>query len=1302
MIKKISVILFLFWLSFFYVNGQLNRELIIDVPINRFEPSKYLMPYIKYIENEPDISTGIPSISVNLFQDNGESLDMIYNASGIMAEEKASYIGLGWFLNVGGVITRVVRDLPDDMTKYGYINNSSTSKLLANYNSCTANQADVISNNDGYDYEPDIFYFYTKDFRGKFMISKDGTVNTFPKSNFDISFKKDANGKILSFKIIPPGGAKYIFDVGETATVNANGRSFNYTSGWRLMKLETHGDNSLIANMRYVKAAYSESRLFAKYSISDEITSLNEKELRYNIVFQSNIIPRSYGTSTVQMTFDYVNQIIDPVNYKYNMPNEGNANFPYVDSEGKLISFNQNSPIVLKNIKIDLLKNPLEYNIIIGGVENVSPTYIDNFLVPDIKIKKAFNNKEVELGTKFSYYHKPEISREFVFCQDYWGYLSTSTTNNLIPKSGADETLLNPMYIGSDKVLNGTDRFAKAYSGYSFMLKDITSYDGNVVKYEYEPNSFIFNGQAYLGGGVRICKKSLFNINNLSKAIDESYSYKIPNSVNSSGILISFPYSGEKLYDSFGSNAFFRIGYSYRGVTHDGVKPVFYKYVTVSKEGSGSVRYQFELPVDAIAPYQKLYDIQNSFVSKKVAIRSNGYKLGNLAMGAYNKGNINVLKNLTSNGQVVSEVENEFVSNFDKTVIKGFRRNFHIIEELSFINNTGGGNNNSLLLPSKDDNFIEGDRIAREVASVMFYNETTVCNRKEYERNRILNNGNAIESITRFEYTSNKYKLPFRKAKLQPNGDKLVEQIMYSGSYNNRKQESIANLKSELNDCIDRSNHKSELVLNEENGKWVIKDPEFNDDTQYCYDNYSNGLANLGNPIIFEMQQQNNITSPVESLVYIEKPNGIKYLLSADVSVYKKMKYIDRDPYEFIRESKTAIPYKHFKINGPIKWTPDIYKESYVDINNKIFIDSTKMITLSEITRVDKNLNVIEFKDQLGVYNSFIYDILNNIKTYEAKNCKWDKLKEYSDKSPYNRKPEDWPNGATISQYCYLNNIWTTQIINHNTNTSTYYAYDLLNRVVAVFDNDKNIIQYTKRNRIGLSDVPIVCNEYLGGFNYYTESSIENWKLHNFYNGGTDVTVDGNVIKEPKFLFSGAGKHIVKQVSVSEGVVWRQSETTVNVTEDPFKFTTNLFIRSSSSNFITSTVYPNTPAAFYLNNNIKLPAIEYSITGGSGDYEVVVYKECTSESDLNNRSELPTINSSWVRINTADDYNNFPGKITGFQMGKNKFYLWFLDKRKPGYVANSTPDIRTAHIVYNVEFKGDSNVILDPNPKTQL
>ena len=68
--------------------------------------------------------TGVPNISIPLHtvtsRDISLPITLSYHASGIKVAQEASWVGLGWALQAGGVITRTVRSIDDLSVGRGY------------------------------------------------------------------------------------------------------------------------------------------------------------------------------------------------------------------------------------------------------------------------------------------------------------------------------------------------------------------------------------------------------------------------------------------------------------------------------------------------------------------------------------------------------------------------------------------------------------------------------------------------------------------------------------------------------------------------------------------------------------------------------------------------------------------------------------------------------------------------------------------------------------------------------------------------------------------------------------------------------------------------------------------------------------------------------------------------------------------------------------------------------------------------------------------------------------------------------
>src|SRR5688572_19994363 len=106
--KKYLTIIGLFML--FFAKAQNQR-------LNIVPPSPEAAAFTKYGDVPVSFYTGVPQIEVPIYTitegDIEVPITLSYHASGIRVDEEASWVGLGWTLNAGGVIARTVRGKDD-------------------------------------------------------------------------------------------------------------------------------------------------------------------------------------------------------------------------------------------------------------------------------------------------------------------------------------------------------------------------------------------------------------------------------------------------------------------------------------------------------------------------------------------------------------------------------------------------------------------------------------------------------------------------------------------------------------------------------------------------------------------------------------------------------------------------------------------------------------------------------------------------------------------------------------------------------------------------------------------------------------------------------------------------------------------------------------------------------------------------------------------------------------------------------------------------------------------------------------
>lgn len=164
--------------------------------------------------------TGTPTIDVPLYTIHTSHhtlpISLSYHGGGVRVDEEASWVGLGWNLNAGGVITRSMRG-KDDFFGLGWGYAAPNAHPLpacdpANmYNGTAPGDLDYFC--DGtQDSQPDVFYYNFQGHAGKFYMDQGSSFRTRVATKEDNLLITTTNG--LSWKITTPDG--YIYSFGKT------------------------------------------------------------------------------------------------------------------------------------------------------------------------------------------------------------------------------------------------------------------------------------------------------------------------------------------------------------------------------------------------------------------------------------------------------------------------------------------------------------------------------------------------------------------------------------------------------------------------------------------------------------------------------------------------------------------------------------------------------------------------------------------------------------------------------------------------------------------------------------------------------------------------------------------------------------------------------------------------------------------------------------------------------------------------------------------------------------------------------
>ena len=237
--------------------------------------------------------TGVPDISIPIFSLPGRALSvpisLSYHAGGHKVSEIANWVGLGWNLQVGGVITRTVRGIPDEVSN-GYCGIDEKGSLASDNLSADGTSYGYINKvqSETWDGQPDDFYFSVMGLSGRFSLDENGTAYTIPTSN--IKIEPGICGG-TEWVIIDEAGTRYIFannsSSKEETTIRYLGLPVStHTTAWYLTKIETPNQteeitftyqsggsqrNEHIQSVNYVHAAGDDDRTCLDFNDYDRV-----------------------------------------------------------------------------------------------------------------------------------------------------------------------------------------------------------------------------------------------------------------------------------------------------------------------------------------------------------------------------------------------------------------------------------------------------------------------------------------------------------------------------------------------------------------------------------------------------------------------------------------------------------------------------------------------------------------------------------------------------------------------------------------------------------------------------------------------------------------------------------------------------------------------------------------------------------------------------------------------------------------------------------------------------------------------
>ncbi len=216
--------------------GPLNSYAQYEDKGQIFIPSPDVWRFMKYGNTPIDLYRGIAQTQIPIYtykdKDFELPISIDYASSGFIPNVQTGVLGLGWFLNAGGSITREVRGIPDETISvsgyvkgYLYYSESSSSKsiddILSDIEDDRYNWPEYRypRDNNGYYLErsSDVYHFRFGNHSGSFMFGPNNAVYVFssnhPKGEYKITMVNgsSATGTGSRIKIQTGDGYEYVF-----------------------------------------------------------------------------------------------------------------------------------------------------------------------------------------------------------------------------------------------------------------------------------------------------------------------------------------------------------------------------------------------------------------------------------------------------------------------------------------------------------------------------------------------------------------------------------------------------------------------------------------------------------------------------------------------------------------------------------------------------------------------------------------------------------------------------------------------------------------------------------------------------------------------------------------------------------------------------------------------------------------------------------------------------------------------------------------------------------------------------------
>jgi len=526
--KSVLILIGLFFIALI-ANGQNSTPRFIAPSPDTYSLAKYGDIPISYY-------TGTPNINIPLctLVDGDVSLpiSLSYHASGLKVDEIASLVGLGWSLNAGGMITRIIKEEPDAPSLAGIslnaprVDNSfnwfndfmKDENLILRKEEYISYLEQIYGQNGWYDDEPDVFYYNFNGKSGKFYFDNNAMPCLYKHDNVKIKWQRTgATINDVKFIVIDEYGNSYEFEDKETTLFEGIGQR---VTTWYLSKI--------ISQKGFVISFTYQSHSIVNHERLPRIAVLDARSGSANLISYSNIIIQGLPKIELKLT-------------QITTSSGGSVSF-IADTQNARLDYPSSYPTYpLKEIIIKNATNVVERIFTLNTGYFV--TNNQNSLYPHLNYRLKLNNvweysgdrSQSKLLCNFSYFGDSpsesllRLPYRLSPSQDHWGYYNGQPNVHLFPGKnsgiGVYEDNVYALRMGggsnsfSGPIINGANREPDVLLKKACSLKEIIYPTGGYTIFDYE--SHTNNGDNV--AGLRI--KAITNFDETNSSV-VTYSYE--------------------------------------------------------------------------------------------------------------------------------------------------------------------------------------------------------------------------------------------------------------------------------------------------------------------------------------------------------------------------------------------------------------------------------------------------------------------------------------------------------------------------------------------------------------------------------------------------------------------------------------------------------------------------------------------------------------------------------------------------------------------------------------------------------